>query len=288
MGGRGRPLVLGCAAASILACGSGGPSANADGGGTWQPTPADLAFIDSFCAASDACCVASGETPVQDNCRNKLQGQGVSRDESLRSACLAELQQRAGSASCLPEQGALDDPCMRIFYEPSGPLQPGQHCTRNADCAGSAKAITVCSIATTPEMRICIRASRGAAGDHPCLGTLWETGVYDITPITVNASAPPIATGVICPYRAGVHCDSSNDTCVNTLPAGQSCTAARAICDLASTCDTNGGTCVPRLDAGGSCGTDNGLCLSDFCDNGQCSTQTGAERLSLLGFCTAI
>jgi hypothetical protein len=114
----------------------GGTSANSDGGGTWQPTPADLAFIDSFCASSDACCVATGETPVQGNCRNKLEDQGLSRDESLRSACLARLQQLAGSASCLPEQGALDDPCMRIVYEPSGPLQPGQHCTRNADCAG--------------------------------------------------------------------------------------------------------------------------------------------------------
>ena len=50
MDGRGRPLIVGCAAATILACGSEATSANSDGGGTWQPTPADLGFIDSFCA----------------------------------------------------------------------------------------------------------------------------------------------------------------------------------------------------------------------------------------------
>ena len=271
-----------------VACGSGAPSLNADGGGTWRPTPADEAFIDSYCTLSDACCTASNETPPQGNCQRKLEQQGLSRDESLRSACLTEIRQLAEPASCLPEQGALDDPCMRIVYEPSGPLQPGQHCTRNADCTGSANTLTVCSIATTPEMRICIRASRGTPGDHPCLGSLFEMGSYDLGPITVNATSPPLASGFICPYRAGVRCDSSSQTCVSTLPAGQPCTDARAICDVTSYCDTSVGSCAPRLSPGSSCGSNNGACLSDYCANGQCSTQTQAERLSLLGFCSPI
>jgi hypothetical protein len=263
-------------------------SANGDGGGTWQPTPTDEAFIGGFCNLSDACCAANGEAVVQGRCQSKLEQQGLSRDQSLRSACLARLQQLASTMSCLPELETLDDPCVRILDEPSGPLRPGQNCARNADCAGSPMTLTICSAATTPEARMCVRANLGLAGDHPCLGTMWETGITDIGPVALDPASPPVATGFVCPYRSGVTCNSTSHACVNALAAGQSCTDPQSICDMASYCDTSSGTCTPRLTPGSACGGDNGMCLTDSCVSDQCSTQSQSERLSLLAFCSPV
>src|SRR5262245_15868659 len=121
--------------AGLAACGGpgsgSGTSASCDGG-CWHPTAADEAFADSFCALTGACCVrndvqpdAGADTYVQ-LCRRKILRAGFSRDGALRSACLSDLQQKAGAEACLPDYADLSSPCMRAFYEPSGPLAPGQ------------------------------------------------------------------------------------------------------------------------------------------------------------------
>src|SRR6185436_6851439 len=133
----------------IAACGSSAPSASSCDAGCWQPTAADEAFATSFCGLVGTCCVGNplqpdaGAGAYTTNCQEKVLRAGFSRDEALRSACLAELEQAAGSAACLPDYATLDSSCMRTFYEPSGPLAPGQRCTASADCKGRPGAVTI-------------------------------------------------------------------------------------------------------------------------------------------------
>src|SRR5436190_3244118 len=163
-------LLLGAA----VGCGGGGNAAteNADGG-AWQPTAADQAFISDFCAAIAPCCGSQGRPADGGACQQTLRKAGFSHDSRLTSACLDELRQlAAAAAACVPNLADLGDSCARTFDEPSGPRAPGQSCSSNADCAGSAGTVTICSPAPTPSNLdappICVARAVGALGDHPC------------------------------------------------------------------------------------------------------------------------
>src|SRR5579862_7453528 len=113
--GRGRVAL--CLAAG-LGCGAGGAggSPSSCDGGCWQPTPTDESLIASFCALSEACCVANALEAQADvaACETTLRQSGVSGDSNLQASCLAELQSLAGSLNCVPEISDLADPCVRL------------------------------------------------------------------------------------------------------------------------------------------------------------------------------
>jgi hypothetical protein len=269
--------------ASVLAllggaCGSSGSSPNCDGG-CWHPTAADETFMEAFCGLSEACCVANGLRPQADTaaCKARFQTSGFTRDEPLRSSCLAEIQRLAGTQSCVPEVWDLDSPCVRTFDEPSGPRSPGQDCTVRADCAGSAGTVTTCSRdPSDPALvgSICVQLRRAAAGDHPCLGNALEDGLINAAPVLVSPGAAPISTGFVCEVRDGVHCDFETDTCVPFVADGSACTyltsCASGRCLTASLDEaTSGtpGTCASVVTAGQRCtGVASACDRTSYCD----------------------
>jgi hypothetical protein len=242
---------------SVVALGSGGGcSASSSGcdGGCWRPTQADQDFIASFCALSEACCVANALRSRTDlpDCEGAIDYLGASGDPALQASCLAEMQSLSGSLDCLPELGNLSDPCMRVFDERSGPQGPGQPCVKNGDCAGPPGTIAVCSPDPHSPDRsrdFCLLLTPGAAGDHTCLGNVTVEGVVDVAAVYPAVSgAPPITTGFVCEQSKGLYCLPSSD------PTGSACTPFAA---AGATCDDNTVECA------------SGLCLSA---NGQPST----------------
>jgi hypothetical protein len=158
----------------LTGCGGGadeGGDGGASGGETsWEPTAGDQTFIDDFCNAVEPCCEPNGFQVSPDECRASLVRSGVSRDATLRAQCLAEMQELAASGRCVPDLADLDDPCVRVLDEPSGPRRPGQSCSVNADCAGSPRTSTICARAPTssdPTASICASREIGQAGDRP-------------------------------------------------------------------------------------------------------------------------
>jgi hypothetical protein len=296
--------VLGCGGGKAAsdaggAGGSGGAGAGGDGG---MLPPADHAFIAAFCAAFAPCCATNGRTADAATCKQWLVKLGMSGDAQVRSACLDELNQLATARACMPDMANLADPCVRLFYEPSGSRAPGETCTSTADCAGSAGTVTYCH-------STCIRGAAGAAGAGPCLATQSTSGV--IVYLVVGSE------GILCRERDGLYCDPADGLCKPLLPVGSAC--ASGICASGS-CGTSGclplpgfgeactsdcagdnycdttTMCAPKLAAGTTCtfsaqctGTCQGsdLC-SGTCDNGACSPLTDIQELLVGRWCGTV
>ena len=81
------------------ACNSA-PPASCEGG-CWKPTAAEESFITSFCALVDPCCTdfAGGVSLCTENLRQA----GVTSDETVQAACIAELTSLSQSGTCAPE-----------------------------------------------------------------------------------------------------------------------------------------------------------------------------------------
>jgi hypothetical protein len=229
------------------------------------------------------------------------------------------MQQIGDTPACFFDLANLDDPCTRVFYEPSGPLQPGQTCTSNADCAGPAGQVTACLNVNADGPPVCVSRSAGQLGDAPCLGTMYTTGVILNYGFLSSGSAQPKVRGVLCQESAGLYCLSSSGTCVALLPAGAACGTAQptpcaskcstsgstggvceevvpvnqsctsAVCDGSSSCDPASAACVAKLADGAACTDDaqcSGSCLQPTGSSGTCSPLTGGAVLALgLGFC---
>jgi hypothetical protein len=296
-----------------LGCGGGGTQNTTGDGGAWQPTSDQQAFISQFCDAIRPCCAQGGyPADAGTNCQAALLGSGVSADPSLHAACLAEVQQGVGESDCVPEVANRADPCVRTFNEPSGPQAAGHPCAHNADCAGSAGASTVCTVAPTPTNLnappICVVRVVGGAGDQPCVGTIFPDGVTIDYGVVLEGSDVPLSHGVLCDRASGLYCDPSTRACTPLLSGSTPCTFADAcasrvcrsdgtcsavvspghacmpaVCDDASTCDPASLVCTSKLADGTAC-TDSAQCMGS-CAQGICSPITGAQNLALAGWC---
>ena len=255
-------------AIAAAGCGSskpGGVSSTSCDGGCWQPTPADQAFIASFCGLSEACCVQNSYRAAPDvaGCTSRFGKVGLSGDDRLQQACLMELQSLSASMSCLPELWQSSDACARVFDEPSGPQQPGQPCVTNGDCAGAPGKVTYCSpdpSQASPTGHLCLQVAPGQPGDHTCLGDMNADGVIISAAFyRANAGVPPIATGFVCRQRDGVYCAATNDptttACAARGTTGSSCNYGTTCASGACTGSENdAGTCVAPVGPGHVCG----------------------------------
>jgi hypothetical protein len=287
-------------AVAVVGCDPLGPVAPGSSG-RWSPTPADEAFVDQLFMLAQPCCAKNGLDPSGrvGEWKQIILASGLSRDEALRSACLAELQAAAGSAACEPPTGRLDDPCLRLLTEPSGPALPGQTCTVKADCAGSDGKLTACL--QSPARSVCASYTIGRLGDHPCVGSSLIDGS-----ILVPADAP--TGGFVCDPSMGLFCDSTsmacatrhgggdacaaNDACTSftcskagicesVVPVGESC--ATAVCDGASYCASADLTCTAKLTDGASCMIDDEC--PGTCEQGICSPLTTNDKAALQVWC---
>lgn len=131
---RGRLLTVSLSSLLTAGCVLGSSSDDC-AGHCWKPTEADVMFIGGFCAAVAPCCTGIGQ-PEKGGCAGALLSAGVSSNSELTAACLAEMQQIQSSPARLFDVADVNDPCSRVFNEPSGPHGPGERCSVNADCAG--------------------------------------------------------------------------------------------------------------------------------------------------------
>jgi hypothetical protein len=298
---------------SIAACGSSDGGSGSATSGTWQPTAEDEAFMEAFCKAIQPCCASNARTTNPDSCKASLRKRGFSRDASLTSQCLSEMQALASAADCVPDLADRDDPCVRAFQEPGGPTAPGKPCKANADCSGRARALTDCTAAPTPSdlnaPSVCVVKTLGKADDSPCVGTIFPNGITLEYGVVLSGTDSPLASGFLCARAEGLYCDpssrackalvqgggacstfedacasrvcQSDGTCRRIVAAGQSCEAA--VCDEASYCDPTMQTCTDKLAEGTACVT--GTQCTGSCKMGACSSTTGAQGLALLGWC---
>jgi hypothetical protein len=279
-------------ALSSAGCNSSPSSSSADGAqpagcdaGCWQPTAADLTFIDSFCALTEACC--SGGPPAQadlDRCRAGRRQAGVSSDQALQAACLAEMNTLAGSAACLPLPSDFSDPCTRLFNEPSGPIPVGgAGCKISADCAGAPGKVTLCSAGgPAPSGTVCLQMAVGRAGDGPCLGDANLDGIIQFAPL-LQVNQPEIVIGTVCRRGDGLYCGLGNTpaerVCTPLIPDGSPCQYSRLCASGSCEDPVSGGQlisdpgaptgmCAVRVAVGGSCGPDSSRCpAASRCDD---------------------
>lgn len=285
-------LALVLTAAFTPGCGSssGGTASGSCDGGCWQPTPADQAFVASFCALTEACCVQNAYRAQPDiaGCTSKLIKAGFTSDSTVQQTCLAELQTLSASTSCVPELWQLSDACVRVFNEPSGPQQPGQLCKTNADCAGVPGQVTYCTTdpsQLSPPRSFCIQLAPGQSGDHTCFGNMDTDGVIVAAAFyRANAGVPPLTTGVVCQRRSGFYCAFTDDpltrACAMLLPDGANCSSDSTCASGA--CTGAGGTCAPRVAAGQTCQSLGVPAVCDdasYCKNNGTGTQTCVPKL---------
>jgi hypothetical protein len=306
------PMGLTFAVVVALGCGTSKPG-SCDLG-CWQPTPADEAFIESLCDLTDACCVKYGVLSAQNvaDCKTRLQQNGLSADETLRSACLAELQQLQTSATCLPWFSSFDDPCVRLWNEPAGRHGPGATCWVNSDCAGAAGAQTACLHFSENAALHCMVITPGHQGDTCVRGgqdpafvqcdeaeglhcvyhdPAGASGICD----TLSPAGEACRDGSTC---ASGSCLNANlqevvsgvesGTCASIVSAGQVCLApgVNAACDDTSSCvaGTDSSVCTPRLAAGSAC-SDVIACLSGNCLGETCSPWTVEQQFDVVRYC---
>lgn len=219
----------------------------------WHPTRSDQDFLDEVFTTIQPCCARHGLDPSgrNDEWKTIMLGEGFSRDEALRSACLAELRQLATASECVPAVlDNADDPCARVFAEPSGSQAVGASCSVRADCAGAPHDITVCS-SNGPD--VCASLAPGDVGSSPC-----------VPPPAPDADVPTHA--FICPASAGLFCDGSTHACAALLGAGEPCSSPDAC--MSGTCLTSDNTCAPIGAVGASC-------VAAACDQGsRCEPKT--------------
>jgi hypothetical protein len=300
--------------AALGGCGGGGAggdggagSASCDGS-CWHPTSADEDFAMSFCALTAPCCARNNVLPdagVQsyaDECESKILRAGFTRDAALRASCLADLQAATGSDACLPDYGDITSSCMRVFYEPSGPIAPGGSCKSSADCAGRSGALTICEHLSNSS--VCLSAVPGSAGKRTCLGDVSGNGIISLSPFLAGSPQMQAFTGTYCATKAGLYCSFDNDpakanVCTTFFADGAAClyprTCASGSCVTADGSQDNGehpGACGPTpppgtLPAGAKC-TGDGDCASGDCGNAStCLAISHGQRLAQLGLCTA-
>jgi hypothetical protein len=264
---------------------TGGPAT----GNHWSPTAADEAFVDQLYLLAQPCCAKNGLDPSgrEGEWKQIMLANGFSRDEALRSACLAELQAIAGAPACEPPSGRYDDPCLRVGAEPSGPVPPGQTCTVRGDCAGSAGKLTSCSPSGAGSL--CASYALGRLGDHPCLGSALIDGS-----ILVPAGAP--TGGFVCNPGEGLYCDPGSKTCTARHGAGDACAAKDACTSF--TCST-AGTCAPIVSTGASCSAavcDAGsycrrpdlTCVAKLTDGASCTSDEECPGTCVQAVCSPI
>lgn len=265
--------------------------------GCWEPTPEDEALAADLCTHVEACCIANEarETADIEGCKAAFLHAGLSRDPSVRAACLADLQRLAASTPhCFPDVGDLTHACQRLVYEPSGPQRPGEPCVQRADCAGNAGAITLCSPDPTrgrpggsPTGKICLRLERGRPGDTPCLGHVLQNGTVAAVSYAYPIVDPrPVASGVVCEARAGLYCGPGDnppyDSCLPLIEDGASCEHSVTCQSRECRTETGGdpsslnpGICTPRVPPGQPC---NGSPRTICDDTGYCqSTDDGTS-----------
>ena len=212
------PFIL-CAAA-IAGCGGG--MAAGDGGvdagdattdGAVPLSPEDQAFLADFCTAVVPCCTTNGVTADVAVCKQSIAKLPQTRDPAVRAACLDQLRQLATSRLCLPDFAELDEPCVRVFDEPSGSRAPGETCTTAKDCMGSPGTVTNC-------FGTCITYALGAAGDYPCLGNVYVDGTINDIPWKAGSTSP----------RATASCASCApvSTAIGTITSASRCGRAAA------------------------------------------------------------
>jgi hypothetical protein len=243
----------------------------------------------------------AGAPEYSATCTAKTLKSGFSRDESLRAQCLADLQAVAATPACLPDESNLGSACVRLFYEPSGPLPPGGHCATAADCAGRAGAITICErLPTSPSA--CMTVAAGQLGDA-CLGDLRD-GWLLVAPFVGGSPTNLLYDGLYCPNNLGRVCLSAADpaggyVCTALQPAGGPCEYPRA-CGSGD-CRTEAGapstrsmpgTCAPappakELPTGAPCSS-SGDCANGHCGSDHlCSPVSTIQELAQIAFCTS-
>ena len=296
MGAGAALLVSGCGGSNEPG-GSGGGSGSDCDAGCWEPTTADQEFLESMCTHIESCCVRSAFRAASNvqSCVAQLRQAGLTRNQSVRAACLAEMEELSGSDDCVPEIWNLADPCVRTFYEPSGPQAPGEPCQTSADCAGAPETVTVCSpdpSELSGTGSVCLRMASGTAGDGTCVGQMTADGVIVSAPFyRAGQTEPPVTSGVVCEQRADLYCEATDDArtskCQQLRADGASCvlpmTCASQSCltaDLGSP-STSGepGTCTNRVPAGEACLSSGAPAVCDdasACENGTCTAKLEA------------
>ena len=298
----------------LVGCGGGSGAGGGDcDGGCWHPSAADEQFIQSMCALAASCCAQNrangpdaGVAGYAALCPMKLERSGISRDATLRSTCLSDLQRVAGTPNCLFDPSKLSSACVRLIYEPSGPQARGQPCASSADCSGRANAFTTCTDRFNASSA-CMTVSEGKLGDS-CLGDVSELGWIQVSPYLVNQGPNALQyVGFYCPNSKGLRCyfdhedPSKLNVCQPILSPGETCWSPRA-CSSGSCTDAQGGqvegstpgTCgtplAPKnLSVGATCAGDED-CASGNCASAAqtCSAITGEEKLAELGLCTPL
>ena len=266
------PFIL-CAAA-IAGCGGG--MAAGDGGvdagdattdGAVPLSPEDQAFLADFCTAVVPCCTTNGLTADVAVCKQSIAKLPQTRDPAVRAACLDQLRQLATSRLCLPDFAELDEPCVRVFDEPSGSRAPGETCTTAKDCMGSPGTVTNC-------FGTCITYALGAAGDYPCLGNVYVDGTINDIPWKAGSNIAE-SHGFLCELRAGLYCDWNDNFCKPLRPGGSACTESLNCASRACAGPSDARVCDPLPALGDACVLD---CAGDtFCDNGVCAPKLAPD-----------
>ena len=255
----------------VIACGSPARVVNPCTQGCFTPTAADTNFIEAFCQLGENCCVESHTSSMGtvQGCENAVAREGLSEDPSLQAACLSELKSIAGTAACFPAATSLGDPCTRILYEPSGPQQPGDPCTKTADCAGSPGAITMCESNPAGGGGACAQMKPGQSGDSPCLGQLDTNAELFSGPVyRLGSNDAPIFSGFFCASTAGLYCEGTTlwpPQCRPLIAGGQPCYYFNSCASQSCSAPLPGlsvGTCQPVATVGEPCAgsADDGVC----------------------------
>ena len=267
-------------------------------GGCWQPTDADTAFADEFCALTADCCVhvhaASGPVPTAADhvasCSENLLRWSFSRDAAVRAACLDEVRQLASSSECLPELFTASGACSRLVAEPAGRVRPGGDCKEDGDCMGEPTTVTQCWLSLDRHRR-CHQTTLGKAGDA-CIASI---GLDTIEPVLTTS-----VEGHYCPRNEGLICRPLDDTpsghrCIPVIADGEPCLydydCATHNCpdpDSVSDAADDVRRCVApspsNLPNGATCGASRN-CASGECFSGIC--MAAAQLESFLHFCRA-
>ena len=218
------------AAAAACAAGDGRGRGRATTDGAVPLLAEDQAFLANFCHGRRP--LLHHERP--DRRRRRLASSPIAklpqtRDPAVRRPALDQLRQLATSRLCLPDFAELDEPCVRVFDEPSGSRAPGEACTTAKGLHGQPGNRSQTASGPASPTRWARRTT------IPVLAACTWTGRSTTSPGR-PARTSPRATASCASLRAGLYCDWNDNFRKPLRPGGGACTqslncASRACAD---------------------------------------------------------
>jgi hypothetical protein len=262
-----------CSACSM----SRGSATGLDGGSGAVSSAAEYAA--ALCQLLTPCCAVAEQSSDVTRCRSAL-------DISAYDAALvSQLRFDADNArQCLTQLSGASNLCVDpdLVFEsiaacghvysggktaqPSdagvGSLQPGDVCTRDADCAPANDGVARCVARSNGSDFTfqCQVQVTGKLGDGPCSATAdATTHVVAAESAGLDAGIPAART-IVCDYTSGAACDFTTHRCVALGAIGQACVtdlqcvdAAYCECAGGSPCSPGSATCTARRAPSASC-----------------------------------